>query len=103
MWNPSNVKLQLYNGKFKFAVSHEKPDAKGLYYRRHYGIYTNRAQHAYWKATLRWIWYEFGSGVSGHKGKLAKWLIVKAELPSKIRGINEYDVTWIRCLKSDCL
>ena len=27
--------------------------------------------------------------------------MVKAEQPSKIRGINEYDVTWIRCLKSD--
>ena len=61
MWNPSNVKLQLYNGKFKFAVSLEKPDAKGLYYRRYYGIYTNRAYwrllEGYIKMDLIWIWF----------------------------------------------
>ena len=30
IWNPGNVKLQTRNGKLQFAVSHEKPDAKGL-------------------------------------------------------------------------
>ena len=29
--NPGNLKLQMPNRKLRFAVSHEKPDAKGLY------------------------------------------------------------------------
>ena len=31
-WNPGNVKLQTGNYKLQFAVSHENPYAKGLYY-----------------------------------------------------------------------
>ena len=31
IWNLGNVKLQTRNCKLRFAVSHEKPDAKGLY------------------------------------------------------------------------
>ena len=30
IWNLSNVKLQTRNCKLRFAVYHEKPDAKGL-------------------------------------------------------------------------
>ena len=30
IWNPGSVKLQTRNSKLQFAVSHEKPDAKGL-------------------------------------------------------------------------
>ena len=30
IWNPGNVKLQTRDGKLQFAVSHEKPDSKGL-------------------------------------------------------------------------
>ena len=30
IWNPGSVKLQTRNGKLQFAVSHEKPDVKGL-------------------------------------------------------------------------
>ena len=29
--NPGNLKLQTPNRKLQFPVSHEKPDAKGLY------------------------------------------------------------------------
>ena len=32
IWNPGNAKLQTHNCKLQFAVSHENPDAKGLYY-----------------------------------------------------------------------
>jgi len=31
IWNPGDVKLQTRNCKLQFAVSHEKPNAKGLY------------------------------------------------------------------------
>ena len=30
IWNLGNVKLQMRNCKLRFAVFHEKPDAKGL-------------------------------------------------------------------------
>ena len=30
IWNLGNVKLQTRNCKLRFAVSHEKPDAKGV-------------------------------------------------------------------------
>ena len=30
IWNPGNVKLKTRNCKLQFAVSHEKPNAKGL-------------------------------------------------------------------------
>ena len=30
IWNVGNVKLQMRNCKQRFAVSQEKPDAKGL-------------------------------------------------------------------------
>ena len=30
IWNLGNVKLQTRNCKLRLAVSHEKPDAKGL-------------------------------------------------------------------------
>ena len=32
IWNPGNVKLQTRNCKLQFAVSHEKLNAKGLYW-----------------------------------------------------------------------
>ena len=30
IWNPGNAKLETRNCKLQFAISHEKPNAKGL-------------------------------------------------------------------------
>ena len=47
IWNLGKVKLQTRNWKLRFAVSHEKPNAKGLYYQVKI-IANSRLNNAYW-------------------------------------------------------